>query len=1064
MSWRKLILFPRGILVTLTILLAGYLNSQTFRFRNYDSNIGLPQNFVYSIVQDNKGFLWIGTGEGLVKYDGIRFTPFSRNDSLADDFVMSMLVGVDGRLWVGHNNGQMSINHEGLFTPFKIPGANSPVQDIVQDAEGNTWAVIQNSGFVKIDKDGEVTSWFDMGQLDFTLYYSIFPLDNNELLLGTSDGLLKLTVTNDGKIEGLERFFEIPSTTINNIKAREGKPGEFWIGTQDEGFFHFSLQESVATSIINRDLCINFNLQYENIQDIEETPEGHVLLATWGNGVIKLYFDPEREEFIESLTFSTTSGLGNNFVRDILSDAEGNYWFATYGGGVSSLVDESMIFFNLSTIGFQQSMARSVFKAPNRLWLGLEDGLIVADPFCITNFEYYDTTMGLPRDMVTGFYKDARQTIWVATANSGLYFREKGQFNFRAFHYTTSNTGKKINGITGHENYVWLATTGGFFQINTTLGTINQLTTESGLPHNNINFVYRTAGGELWIGPKNSGIARIESRDIEIHRITDSPTDVFGMTLDKNDNIWLATQGRGVIKYMLDSMVVIGVQEGLARNFCYGIIADEYNRLWITHFPGLSSIDLNTGKIRTFDHRHDLGSDFHQVISDEEKNLWFASNHGVIKYIPSKDKENMIPPNLSFTTIKVSGIEHRGTNRIELPFPYRERHNLRFEFIGISLSNPDAVTYQYRLKREGDSQSPEWVNLGTTTFKEYDFLPDGEFTLQIRAFNADGIYNVEPLAIQIYIAAPIWKKAWFYLIIGAILIGLVYLLITTREKKLRRQKETLQREVNSQTIILREQKAEIERKNRDITDSINYAKRIQSSILPPFEILDENFDESFIFFAPRDIVSGDFYWFHKFKGKYLICAADCTGHGVPGAFMSMIGTTLLNDIVKRDEINSPADILRQLDLEIKILLQKNSSNTTRDGMEIALIEVDRKKSKVTISSAKRPVHLIINGKLVIHKGNRRSIGDSIMEDDSDFTNIEYLLSPKDAVYTFSDGFPDQFGGPEGRKFMSVKVRKLIEEIHHEPMKEQLKIIRSQFYTWMGEKEQVDDVVFIGFRV
>src|SRR5690606_1933825 len=136
------------------------------------------------------------------------------------------------------------------------------------------------------------------------------------------------------------------------------------------------------------------------------------------------------------------------------------------------------------------------------------------------------------------------------------------------------------------------------------------------------------------------------------------------------------------------------------------------------------------------------------------------------------------------------------------------------------------------------------------------------------------------------------------------------------------QKEALQREVDSQTITLREQKAEIERKNRDITDSINYAKRIQSSILPESSILEGTFNESFIFFAPRDIVSGDFYWFYPFKNKFLVCVADCTGHGVPGAFMSMIGTTLLNDIVKREEVDSPADILHRLDLEIKILLQK----------------------------------------------------------------------------------------------------------------------------------------------
>src|SRR5690606_33456018 len=412
---------------------------------------------------------------------------------------------------------------------------------------------------------------------------------------------------------------------------------------------------------------------------------------------------------------------------------------------------------------------------------------------------------------------------------------------------------------------------------------------------------------------------------------------------------------------------------------------------------------------------------------------------------------------------KVSGQEHKATKVLNLPYPYKKKYTFRFDFIGISYKDPKNVTYQYRLTRNGDNDD-EWLDLGTTSFREYDFLPDGNYQLQIRSFNADGVYNKEPLTISINIEPPIWKKLWFYIAIIALIVYSVYLIIQIRERNLIKQKEALQREVHNQTILLREQKAEIERKNRDITDSINYAKRIQSSILPQSDLLAKAFKEYFIYFVPRDIVSGDFYWFSNLKGKFIITVADCTGHGVPGAFMSMIGTTLLNDIVKQQEINSPADILKRLDTEIKILLQKNEPEHTRDGMDISIVEIDTKTRKVRLASAKRPVYLFINGELNVYKGIRRSVGDSIIEDESEFVNIEYDMNENDALYLFSDGYADQFGGPEGKKYMSANIRKLLLDIYKKPMREQEELIHTTFQQWKGNEEQVDDVVFLGIRL
>jgi ligand-binding sensor domain-containing protein len=185
------ILWIRKYVVIALLIVHSVSNAQTFQFRNYDSNMGLPQNFIYALEQGTDGFLWIGTGEGLVRYDGLKFTSFSTSDSLADNFIMSMQEDPQGTLWIGHNNGDVTYLKDRQFTPLRLPETNSPIRDISHDSEGNTWITVQNSGFAKIDKYKNITTWFDTGKLGYTLFYSIYPLAHNTVLLGTSEGLMR---------------------------------------------------------------------------------------------------------------------------------------------------------------------------------------------------------------------------------------------------------------------------------------------------------------------------------------------------------------------------------------------------------------------------------------------------------------------------------------------------------------------------------------------------------------------------------------------------------------------------------------------------------------------------------------------------------------------------------------------------------------------------------------------------------------------------------------------------------------------------------------------------------
>ena len=1049
-----------------TIVLPGNLIGQSFDFKTYNSEIGLPQNYVYSLKQGNNGYLWIATGEGLVQYDGFEFKVYTEDDSLADAFVNTLYIDYKGSLWCGHKNGNLSYLKDGAFHKIMLEETNQKINAIDEDEENNIWAIEQRKGLIKIDKDYKVTTYFGRKKYKIRNYYSLATIDKTNFLIGTSEGLYHVIFEDDtyNKVE-VSKVEGIPETRINTIVESKSRNGQYWIGTDDSGFYQYQTGSDETEHMTDNKLCLKFNIEKETVNDIYEDQDGNLLLATKKNGVIKLFYNSTQDVYTESMNFSTINGLEVNYITQILSDREGSYWFGTYGGGVANLVNQYFIFYNLEEIGFKSQKVHSILKSGNQLWLGLDNGLIKHDPLCFTDFEFYDPALGVPRDKITQLYEDSKGRIWAATANKGLYYRNPNELRFKPYSYTKSESGKKINDLLGVDSLIYLATSEGLYQLNTDNHSQKFYDMGSGLSHNTINFIYQDSDGIIWVGTKDNGICSISEDKIERHKLMQAAVNVVDMTEDMHGNKWLATKNKGIIYYSVDSMRTITIKDGLKKNYCYNIECDSQNRLWVCHHVGLSCVDLNTNKIRIFDHESSMDGEFNQVTRAKDGSLWFASSKGAINYNPLMDAKNNVAPLLNITALKIDDEYYPTEDEISLPYPHSKGYyNLRLDFRAISFINPEGVTYEFKIDDVGDSDK-EWTKLGDINFKEIDYLRNGKHKIRIRAYNADGVGTGTPLTVNITVANPIWYNPWVIALAILLVAYLIYLLIKFRERKLKQQKQILQREVDSQTIVLREQKEEIERKNRDITDSINYAKKIQSSILPPMNDLMNVLPESFIYFSPRDIVSGDFYWFNRSGDHLIICCADCTGHGVPGAFMSMIGTTILNDIFRLPEINSPARVLEKLDEEIKKLLQKSEEAQSKDGMDISVVEVHIPTRKIRLASAKRPIYLIINNELNIYKGNRRSIGDSYQDSGKNaFVNIEYNCSIGDQIYLFSDGYPDQFGGPLGKKFMKVGVRNLVEEIHELPSDQQYQKVKSNFENWKGELEQIDDVLFMGIKL
>ncbi|HET6990086.1 MAG TPA: SpoIIE family protein phosphatase, partial [Bacteroidia bacterium] len=265
--------------------------------------------------------------------------------------------------------------------------------------------------------------------------------------------------------------------------------------------------------------------------------------------------------------------------------------------------------------------------------------------------------------------------------------------------------------------------------------------------------------------------------------------------------------------------------------------------------------------------------------------------------------------------------------------------------------------------------------------------------------------------------------------------------------------------------ILEIQNAEITLQKKAITDSINYAKKIQDSILPPESQIKRVLPNSFILYEPKDVVSGDFYWLDS-RDKYSIFAAvDCTGHGVPGAMMSVVGFNLLNQAVNEMGLTKPSDILHHLDFGVnKLLRQSDEGNSVKDGMDIALCSYDSSSRKLQYAGVFNPAYIISKGEFVQLKPDKFPIGINADGVTDDYTNNEYQLFPGDMVYLFSDGYADQFGGPMGKKYKYTRFRDLLLKIHALTCEEQKNFLKKEYLDWKGNLEQVDDILVIGVRV
>ncbi len=438
------------------------------------------------------------------------------------------------------------------------------------------------------------------------------------------------------------------------------------------------------------------------------------------------------------------------------------------------------------------------------------------------------------------------------------------------------------------------------------------------------------------------------------------------------------------------------------------------------------------------------------IYMDNNNNLWVIDENNMLNKIIYY-KGEMYNPEQSIYFKSITDPDGMKFDIGDLKLSFKN-NSLKFSLTAPFYIKSNAVQYQYYI----EGLMKKWADWDINSVIDFPYIPSGKYTLLVRAKNILGNTSQEE-KISFYIKKPIWLRGWFIVIDIIILISLIVIIIKLRERKLQHDKRVLEQKV-------RERTATIEKQKEEITDSIHYAKRIQNAVLPSVEMMDNLLPDYFVLFKPRDIVSGDFFWMTEKDNKVVVIAADCTGHGVPEAFMSMLGVSFLNEIVNKGKITQPNKILNQLRTYVKnTLSQTGKDDEAKDGMDVALCVFDFKTLTLQYSGAYNPLYLVRDGELLETKADKMPIGIYHAEKES-FTNHELKIKKGDTLYIFSDGFIDQFGGDKGRKYMAKPFKKLLVEIQTSPMEEQKFILNETIGTWMGDYKQIDDIIIFGIRI
>jgi ligand-binding sensor domain-containing protein/serine phosphatase RsbU (regulator of sigma subunit) len=1034
--------------------------AQSYQFKSFSKTDQLNQLFIYDIEQDKNGYLYIATGDGLVIYDGINLSLITTKNGISENLITSLFIDSKNRVWLGHFQNGVSLYTNDSIIKFNTGNLkNIKITSFVEDINHNLWVGTYGGGIFKIDSN------LGIKQIESTKNLNVSCLNlskDNSLLVGKDDGIDYFSIKNSELIETNKNRKFAEGIAISKI-IQVPRMSSYLATTHNDGILLFHLQDGNLTK--NKRFKSPFNDQNPSINDITVSKNGELWISTPNKGIYKLNFNDPL--YPSALNINVNNGLITNNINCIFSDIEGNVWIGSYGNGLIKFLGAEFIQYNFSESP-EVSNVTAITKSPNAtIWIGSENGLFTFNPDISNEALSVTAFKQLKGKHITTLHYSSSGLLWIGTANNGAYSYNLKSNNLVHLNSTYHLSCDHVNTIAeGIDNTIYLGSSEGLFIYSPSNNKFTRLTTQQGLPHNAVTYILPDSKNRIWIASHGSPIYFFKNQEFKTFK------DIPGLKSynlnciveDKKGHIWFGSEGDGLFQFDGNDFIHYSNKNGLTSDYCYSLVVNNKNELFVGHKNGITKV--SNGKCFIYSKETGIPSkrfNLNSVYTETNNLIWFGTESGLLKYNSAEDNINRIPVTVTIKSLKNDTLNLPLTTGLSL---LNGDYSLRFDFVGISLTAPENVKYKYML--EGfDNQWHDIQSNNSITFPKLNY---GKYNFKLKACNSSGIWNESPTEFQFTIDKPFWLKWWFYTLSAIILFILIVLIIRWRTSQLINANKILEEKVEEKTHVINQEKAIIEANTRliesqrnNIVDSINYAKGIQEAMLPIEQEIQTIYSNCFIYNNPKDIVSGDYYWFQKSEDKIYFSVADCTGHGVPGAFMSFIGSLLLSQTIDSKGFQSPGEILNTLDYNIRKYLKQNTEKSLRDGMEMVLCQLDLNNRKLRFASAMRPLYLIRNGELIQHKGSRYTVGGFHDDSEKIFSNQEIDIENGDLIYLSSDGYPDQFGGPRNKKFSTKKFKEYLISIAHLPIHEQKLKLSEHYDIWKGDEDQIDDVLVLGMK-
>ncbi len=1118
----------KKILLLLILLIAnvGFLLAQPsdILFQRISIEQNLSHSQILSILQDDEGYLWIGTHDGLNQYDGYNFLIYknkkSNDKSISDNIIFDIIQDREGFLWIGTNNGGLNKldKSTGEFTHYlhhdsdKQSIASNTINCILETESGKIWAGTDRNGISILDKKSQTF-----------VHLRHDPQNKNSLSCNTINAMVQ---TADGKIwiatstKGLDCYdpktkrishYERQTNTesdklLNHINTIfiEQNNGLLYLGTQT-GLSVFDpktkLFEDITDSTTNESNKII-------VTDIIKDTDNKLWVASNKGLFVYNYKTDNYTKY--SNNPKNKYSLSENNLSVLLQDQSGIIWIGTFEKGLNKFDYESQKF---RYYGYENSLladiphntVRSIYEDSfGVLWLGLVDGGLAKFDRKNNQIEKF-----LVHQTVTAIAEDSAGNLWIGSWREGV---SKLQFDnktaarkiIQRTQYAESVQTESLSSNTVHailidsKERIWIGTGNGLelfsAQKNGFVHFRSRADNPNSLSDMSVQCIEEgTTPYCLWIGTWN-GLNKLELptsfdellknhprplRFVAITHFFSSKTDtnklsdnrIISISKGENGILWVGTFAGGLNKFDLKTEHIQSFTEenGLPNNVIYGVFSDKNMHVWASTNKGIFQLNPQTEQIINYDQSHGLQSNeffWGAAFQNNSGEIFFGGANGLNSFFPLNFKQNEYLSPIVLTNIQINNAKNQSRkifkqNKITL---FADDKSISFEFAALHFSDPKKIKYLYKL----DGFDNDWIETDASKrFANYTNLDPGMYTFRVKGTNSDGLWSNKEIMTEITVMPTIWETLWFRTLGVFIAITMLWSVFKIRTQIIVRQKIELEKMVKTRTAEVKKQNNEIKQQHAHIKASINYAQTIQQAILPSKTVLNKHF-EHFVFFKPKDIVSGDFYWTSETADKQtvFIAVVDCTGHGVPGAFMSMIGSRLLSLIVNERQIHDPKRILEHLNAAVKKTLKQDESNNN-DGMDLAFCKIEKTgehSRTVTFTGAKLPLfhYQKSSGKVIRYRGDRKSVGGIKKRNAIAFTNQIVEIQKGDQLFLSSDGIIDQ-NNVERERFGTVRFVDLLNKTIFLDIGTQRKFIDDAIADFQGDAMQRDDISMIGIQ-